>query len=468
MPANHRIPNPRKVAVITFVFVLAIASFPLIQSATSVAAVSGSPVAQIGYPNFADIVANVQPTVVNISTNPPRSRFGGLRQSPSDTVGSGFIIGPEGHIVTNYHVVDRAEGITVTLNDGTQLTAVLVGGDDKTDLALLKVETTKPLPHAEFGDSARIRAGDWVVAIGNPFGLGGSVTAGIVSALGRDIRTGPYDDYLQIDAPINRGNSGGPLFDLSGRVIGVNTAILSPHGGSIGIGFAIPVELARPIIDDLMEDGRVERGWLGVQIQSVTPLIAESLGLEEPAGVLVADVVPASPAAEAGITVGDVILAVDGNSVSGAKALTHAVAAFKPDTSVTMAVWRHGRQDSLIVKIGEKSSQTPLVTEASGSPTPSKPRLGVSLAPITPHLRSQFGIPAHVHGVIVVGIENASPAAEGALKEGDVIVRIGDIVVKTPGDVSRGVEVAAQSERDTVLLLVARSRGSFFVAVPFG
>ena len=370
--------------------------------------------------------------------------------------------------MTNYHVVDRAQSITVTLNDGTQLPAVLIGGDDKTDLALLKVETEKPLAHAEFGDSTRTRAGDWVVAIGNPFGLGGSVTAGIVSARGRDIRTGPYDDYLQIDAPINRGNSGGPLFDLSGRVIGVNTAIFSPHGGSVSIGFAIPAELARPIIDALMEDGRVERGWLGVQIQSVTPLIAESLGLEEPAGALVADMVPASPAAEAGITIGDVILTVDGISMAGAKALTRAVAAVKPDTSVTMAVWRHGRQDSLTVKIGEKSSQTPSVTEASGSLTPSKPRLGVSLALITPHLRSQFGIPAHVHGVMVIGVENASPAAEGALKEGDVIVRIGDLVVKTPGDVSRGVEAAARSERDAVLLLVARAGGSFFVAVPFG
>lgn len=484
--------SQRIVAVVAVVFLLAVGAIPILNSATSAAAAPDEATVR-NYPNFADIVANVQSTVVNISTGSayhssetesdnwggPLSRpwlhrfyreHGGFEEHHrprSMGVGSGFIIGPEGHIVTNYHVVNGARTITVTLNDGIKLPAVLIGGDEKTDLALLKVETATPLPHAEFGDSTETRTGDWVVAIGNPFGLGGSVTAGIVSARGRDIRSGPFDDYLQIDAPINRGNSGGPLFDLSGRVIGVNTAIFSPNGGSVGIGFAIPAELVQPIVEDLLDDGRVERGWLGVQIQSLTPAIAESLGLGTAAGALVAGVVSDSPAAEAGIVIGDVILAVDGNLVEGAKALTQAVAAVKPDTPVTMRLWRHGRQDSLTVKLGEKSRRNVMVTKVLTEATPSKPRIGVRLSAITPHLASRFGVAENSRGVIIVDVEKGSPAAERALKAGDIIIRIGDIEVETPGDVSRGVATAAQADHSAVLLLVARPGGSFFIAVPF-
>ena len=467
---------------------VAVISVPVLHSSNT-AAVASMEIQQ-SYPNFADIVVNMQPMVVNISVSvkqqmhrPPSrytpfspwlERFFEPRQGsrtrsvpePPGGVGSGFIIDDEGHIVTNFHVVNRAQTITVTLNDGSQHPAKLVGGDEKTDLALLKIETDNDLPYVQFGESESTRVGDWVVAIGNPFGLGGSVSTGIVSARSRDIRSGPYDDYLQIDAPINRGNSGGPLFDLSGQVIGVNTAIMSPNGGSVGIGFAIPSELARPIIKDLLDDGRVERAWLGVRIQTVTREIAESFGVDELTGALVSEVAEHSPADKAGIVVGDIIVAVDDQTIESGRALTQAVAAIPGDTRVVMSVWRQGREQMVAVQLAKKPLETTVAQETTSATPTLRPRLGLNIAVLTPSLRTQFGLADHLNGVVVVGVDDQSSVARKVLQEGDVIVRVGDTQVAVPGDVSAGVQAAVEAKRGSVLLLVGRHGNTFFVALP--
>ena len=472
--------------------VVVVASVAILHDTRSFAAAPAThPIPFSTLPNFADLVENVQPTVVNISAisnqtgrflsavpwqeqpfGPWFRRFfddhgSSLNRSPNQPVtgvGSGFIVDPAGFIVTNYHVVNRAERITVTLNDGQQHPAKLVGGDEKTDLALVKIDVESPLRHAEFGDSDSTRPGDWVVAIGNPFGLGGTVTAGILSARGRDIRTGPYDDYLQIDAPINQGNSGGPLFDLSGRVIGVNTAIISPNGGSFGIGFAIPTEFAQPIIEDLRDYGRIERGWLGVQIQSLTDDIAQSLGLTSTTGALVAGVAPRGPAEKAGILVGDIILSLAGVKIEDARALSRAIAKTHPQASISLELWRGGDHKTVRVDIGEKPADTSLVAE-----TPvvsSKARIGVSLSRLTSSLRDRFELADSLTGVVIVGVEADSPAERKTLRVGDVIVRVGDTEVEIPADVARGVQLAAESDPKMVLLLVERRGNAFFVALP--
>lgn len=273
-------------------------------------------------------------------------------------LGSGFIIDPDGYVVTNNHVIDGADEITVILEGGDRLEAKVVGRDAKTDLALLKIDADEPLPYVSFGDSDAARVGDWVVAVGNPFGLGGSVTAGIISARGRDIHAGPFDDFLQVDAPINRGNSGGPLFSTSGEVIGINTAIYSPNGGNVGIGFATPSSLARTVIAQLREKGSVERGWLGVTIQSVTDDIADSLGLDEAEGALVSKVLPDSPAASAGLQQGDVILALNGQRITRFKTLPRLVAEAKTGKPATVTVWRDGREKDVTVTIGRMPEDT--------------------------------------------------------------------------------------------------------------
>ncbi len=269
-------------------------------------------------------------------------------------LGSGSIIDPSGYIVTNYHVVQDADEITVILQDDTNLTATVVGKDKKTDLALLKVETKKPLPSVAWGDSEKARVGDWIVAIGDPYGLGGTVTAGIISARARDINSGPYDEYLQTDAPINRGNSGGPMFNMDGEVVGVNTAIFSPSGGSIGIGFAIPSSLAKNIVDQLREHGHIRRGWLGVRIQMVTKDIADSLGLDHAKGALVSSVTPDGPAAKAGVQAGDVIISFDGKEVPEMRRLPLMVAETEVDKAVNMTVFRKGKEIALKVKQGRR------------------------------------------------------------------------------------------------------------------
>lgn len=360
--------------------------------------------------SFADLVQRVKPAVVNIATTekvdgrsemapdmpgmpfPPDSPMGEFfrrffgpgatmgqsRPREVHALGSGFIIDPDGYVVTNNHVIDGADEITVILEGGDRLEAKVVGRDAKTDLALLKIDADEPLPYVSFGDSDAARVGDWVVAVGNPFGLGGSVTAGIISARGRDIHAGPFDDFLQVDAPINRGNSGGPLFSTSGEVIGINTAIYSPNGGNVGIGFATPSSLARTVIAQLREKGSVERGWLGVTIQSVTDDIADSLGLDEAEGALVSKVLPDSPAASAGLQQGDVILALNGQRITRFKTLPRLVAEAKTGKPATVTVWRDGREKDVTVTIGRMPEDTASLmgSDRDGSSDHAAGRLG--------------------------------------------------------------------------------------------
>jgi len=454
-----------------------------------IARISGAPA------SFADVIEAVLPAVVNISVsglarpqaNPTspgannfedflrrffeRQNYPGSREAPPrqgvqrvQGMGSGFIIAPEGYIVTNHHVIHAASEITVTLGDGTRLEAELVGSDPKTDLAVLKVEFEEPLPYASFGKSDDTRVGDWVIAIGNPFGLGGSATTGIVSARGRDIRSGPFDDFLQIDAPINRGNSGGPLFDLNGRVIGINTAIFSPNGGNVGIGFAIPSKLAESVVEELRTTGRVERGWLGVTIQPVDEEIAEGLGFDGEAGALVASVVPGSPAERAGLRPGDVIIGFAGTEVTSPKALTRQAAMVKPGTETEIEVWRDGEHATFDVAMG-RSPSDPVAARADTHEK--KARLGISLAELTPEGRERFRIGDAVKGALIVKVDPAGPAAAKGLRPGDVIVGIGRKAVDDVNAAMRAIEAAIEDGRANIVLRVARGGDSTFVAVPF-
>ncbi|MEM9681656.1 MAG: DegQ family serine endoprotease [Pseudomonadota bacterium] len=444
-----------------------------------------------GTDNFADLTQNLLPAVVNISTTqkvsgraedmpqfdfPPGSPFRDFfeqfqrkrREAPQrrgTSLGSGFIIDKTGYIVTNNHVIEGADQISVVMHDERKFEATLVGRDPKTDLALLKVQTTEDLPAVPFGDSDGIRVGDWVLAIGNPLGLGGSVTAGIVSARGRDIRSGPYDDYIQTDAPINRGNSGGPLFNVKGEVIGINTAILSPSGGSIGIGFSIPSQLAVGVIEQLRKYGATKRGWLGVQIQAVTEEIAESLGLKSSKGALVAGVVKESPAESAGFKTGDVILTFDGREVPESRRLPRMVAETDVGKEVGVEVWRNGKREQLSVQLGEleKVDQAALTTPEDSSPKEKGGQefseLGLSLAPLNKELASRFELEEDVSGLIVVDVDADSNASEKGLQPGDIIVEINQEKVLTLEDVQEQVEKAESAGRRSVLLLVKFRQG---------
>lgn len=449
--------------------------------------------------SFATLVAQVKPAVVNIAvTGKSHSastagipdlelpddpyfqdffeRF--FRQSPPQSeqhvptprvqgVGSGFIVTADGYIVTSNHVIEDATKIEVVLNNGERLPAVVQGRDPKTDLALLKVTPERELPYVVFGDSAATRPGDWVVAIGNPFGLGGTATSGIISARGRDIQNGPYDDYLQIDAPINRGNSGGPLFDTTGSVIGVNTAIYSPTGGNVGIGFAVPASQAKVVIEQLMANGHVERGWLGVQIQTITETLAESMRLPDINGALVADVTPDSPAARAGIRVGDVILSFDGHEVSTMKDLPKLVAKTVPGKETGLILWRQGDEMDLAVTIARTADKTADAADVAADTTGSA-RLGMSLAPLTDKLRQRYAVPSVVEGAVVVEVESGSPAAEEGIRAGDVIVQAGDQPVENPDDLVTVVRKSKIAGSDRVLLLVNRQGNQRFVSVQAG
>jgi len=393
------------------------------------------------------------------------------------SVGSGFIIDGAGHVVTNNHVVEGGQDIKVTLHDGTELPATVVGRDAKTDLALLKVASDKDLPHLAFGDSDKARVGDWVVAIGNPFGLGGTVTTGVVSARGRNINAGPYDDFIQTDAAINRGNSGGPMFNLNGEVIGINTAIFSPSGGSVGIGFAIPSNIARTVIDQLKEFGRTKRGWLGVRIQGVTPEIAESLGLPAPKGALVASVTPNGPAAKAGIQAGDVVTKFDGKEINEMRRLPRVVAETAIEKAVPVEVWRKGKSQTVQVKVGEleaaeESGLLANVPEEQTAPKAPAPKateaLGLKLTGITPELRQQFELKAEQRGVLVTEVASGSPASEKGVRAGDVIVEVGQEEVKSPADVTAKVQKAREQGKKSILLLVERQGDLRFVALPLG
>ena len=450
-------------------------------------------------PSFADVVERASPAVVNISVTKvmgpmptmewreawPR----GMPQSPLDEffgrffegpgipgvprraagAGSGFIVDPEGYIVTNHHVVSDAEEIVVTLADGRQLEARVVGDDPQMDLALLEVDAGEPLPYVRFGDSDAVRVGDWVLAIGNPFGLGGSATAGIVSARGRDIRSGPYDDYLQIDAPINRGNSGGPVFNAAGEVIGVSTAIVSPNGGSVGIGFAIPSNHVKTVVEQLKETGSVERGWLGVSLQELDPTLAKSLGVDTTKGALVSEVVAGSPAEEAGFEPGDVVTRFDGEEIDSVRDLTFTVARHRPGETVTVEVIRDGRRRELEVKLGDRASATAMPSSGSKAPLRSGARagdaaLGLRLAPLTDRDRTRLGLPRDVDGVLIVDVRPGSAAAREGLRSGDVIVSVNRQRVDSVDDVTAALDAARRAD-GRALLLVRRGAGQHFVAL---
>ena len=389
------------------------------------------------------------------------------------SLGSGFVISAkDGLIVTNHHVIEGADEIVINFHDGSKLKVEkVVGRDTKTDLALLKVTPKKPLTEVRFGASEAMRVGDWVMAIGNPFGLGGSVSVGIISAKQRDINSGPYDDYLQTDAAINKGNSGGPLFNMDGEVIGVNTAIISPSGGSIGIGFAVPSDTASSVVEQLREFGETKRGWLGVKIQSVTDEIAESLAVKENSGALVSSVTPEGPAAKAGIEAGDVILRLDSRDVSSMRSLPRLVSRVPVGKTIDVEVMRKGERRTVKVVVGrleeaekEKSDKPAGADQPSGGAT----LLGMTLAPLDDATRQQYGIDAKVtKGVVVTDAPAASPAGRKGIKPGDVIVEAAQDPVSTVADVTKGIEKVRKAGRRAVLLRIEDPKGQMrFVAVP--
>ncbi|WP_291684160.1 Do family serine endopeptidase [Bradyrhizobium sp.] len=392
--------------------------------------------------------------------------FGGLDGMPRQHQvitgeGSGFFISPDGYAVTNNHVVDHAKSVQVTTDDGTIHTAKVVGTDQKTDLALIKVDGKKDFSYVKFADQPS-RIGDWVVAVGNPFGLGGTVTAGIVSASGRDIGAGPYDDYIQIDAPINKGNSGGPAFDMNGNVIGVNTAIFSPSGGSVGIGFDIPAATAKLVVAQLKDKGYIKRGWLGVQVQPVTADIANSLGLKQARGAIVDNPQAGSPAAKAGIEAGDVITSVNGTDVKDSRDLARTISVMAPGTSVKLDVLHKSQSRTVTLTLGElpNDRQANAGGDQSSKATPGTPRLGLSLAPAG----EVDG--AGDKGVVVTSVDPDGPAAEHGVKTGDVILNVGGKSVANVSDVRSALSDARSSGKQSVLLQVKSADATRFVAVP--
>jgi len=462
--------------------------------------------------SFADLAANVSDAVVNISASQaaPERRAGNApgtppgaprgtpfddlfeeffkrrqqgpdsdsgRQQPqqrrSNSLGSGFVIDAAGIVITNNHVIADASEITVIFNDGQRLKAEVVGRDAKVDIAVLRVKPEKPLKAVKFGDSGKIRVGDWVMAVGNPFGLGGTVTVGILSARNRNINSGPYDDYLQTDASINKGNSGGPLFSMSGEVVGVNTAILSPSGGSVGIGFASPASIVKPIVDQLLQFGETRRGWLGVRIQQVDDQIAESLGLGRARGALVAGIDDKGPAKPAGLQSGDVIVRFDGQDVKSSTDLPRIVAATPVGKEVDVAIMRGGKERSLKVTLGRLEDGERLAAASQGGGDVKPPRsatlkaLGMEFSSLNAEARKQFNLKDGVKGVVVINIEASSPAAEKRVQAGDVIVEINQQPVNEPGDVVARMKQAKDQGRKSALFLIANAAGeSRFVALP--
>ena len=520
MPALPSRSPARTVRLATFAAGVALSlAFSPIAGVAPAYAQSNSPLAA-ALPSFAPLVKKVMPAVVNVSAtlkpgsaategmdnsdqdqdqdqdqSPDAGPNRGFPQSPFDemlrrffeqqgrpmprqgqehsvALGSGFIIDPSGYIVTNNHVVQNADKVTVIFQDNSEHPAKIIGRDTKTDLALLKIDAPKPLPYVEWGDSDKSRIGDWVLAIGNPFGLGGTVTAGIVSARQRDINAGPYDDFLQTDAAINRGNSGGPMFDVDGKVIGINTAIFSPSGGSIGIGFALPSSLAKGVIDQLRQYGHPRRGWLGVRIQSVTPELAEGLKMAKPMGALIAAVTDGGPADKAGIRQGDVVIKFNGQNIDEMRHLPRIVAETNFDTSVPVVVLRQGKEMTFQVKVGELD-ETAENKAAESAPQPSKPKapdasktiLGLSLAEMSEQLRQRYNIADEAAGVVVLNVDSKSNAAGKGLKAGDVIVEVDQNSVTTPADVEKRVAVAKSNGYKVVTFLIYRQGDFQWVAV---
>lgn len=449
--------------------------------------------------SFADLAERLSPAVVNISTTqkttvpedfpempqfPEGSPFkdffedfmdrrgGGIPMQPASSLGSGFVIDAvNGYIVTNNHVVRNAENVQVTFPNELTVEAEIIGTDEKTDIAVLKIKVTDlEIASVEFGDSDAIRVGDWTMAIGNPFGLGGTVTTGILSARARDIDTGPYDDYLQTDASINRGNSGGPLFNMNGEVIGINTAIFSPTGGSVGIGFAIPSALAKPVINQIIKYGRTRRGWLGVRIQTVTDEIAESLGLGAPRGALVASVNDKGPAKAAGLEPGDIILSINGQNIKEMKNLPRIVAEHDINATVPVTYWRDEKEHTVEVTIGEleKAEEEGLIQLAESTSEDKGKEIesvGLTVMELNDAVRKEFQIDTTVEGVFISDVTPNSEADRKGLNKGAVIVEINQQQIATPEEVSDIIKKAIDNHRKSVLLLVSENGNSRFVAL---
>lgn len=453
--------------------------------------------------SFADLVEKLSPAVVNVSTTqkvkgaegvPFMFPFEGMPQGQMDqfkdfferfgapqgegegmerevqSLGSGFVVDPAGYIVTNNHVIEEADEITVRFQDETKYVAKVVGRDSKTDLALLKIEAKGKLPYVTFGDSESVRVGDWVIAIGNPYGLGGSVTTGIISARSRHINAGPFDDFLQTDAAINRGNSGGPMFDIHGKVIGVNTAIFSPTGGNVGIGFAIPATLAKPVIDQLKQYGRTHRGWLGVKIQHVTDEVADSVGLKKEYGALVLEVTPDSPAAKAGIEPGDVILSFNGQEIKEMRELPRIVAETKIGTSAEVVVWRAEQKKEFGVTLGELDEKEEEEAAAPATDSDAAPKgeklLGMTLAAVDDATRKQFTLAKKQEGVVVLEVVQSSAAAARGIARGDVIIGVGQEDIVAVEDLKKAIEQAKSDGKKFALLRVQRGKTATFVTLP--
>ena len=450
--------------------------------------------------SFADLAEQISPAVVNITTSAlvaapatggpivpegspfeeffrefqDRNRPGPDEPRRSEALGSGFVISADGYIVTNNHVIEGADQISIEFFSGERLDAKLVGTDTKTDIALLKVESTEPLPFVTFGDSDAMRVGDWVVAMGNPLGQGFSVSAGIVSARGRELQ-GTYDDFIQTDAAINKGNSGGPLFNMAGEVIGVNTAIISPTGGSIGIGFAVPSDTATSVVEQLRQFGETRRGWLGVKIQSVNEETAEALGIKENTGALVASISPASPAAVAGLQTGDVVMKFDGKDVTTMRGLPRLVAQAPIGKTVDVELLRKNERLTKQVVIGRlaEDSDKPEAAEAKDEKREVAPTgdvrqiIGLKLTPLTEDLRKKHGFDRKAKGVLIVEIDPQSAAAKKNVRAGDLIVEAAQEPVASVADVQKAVDKVRKAGRKAILLRVEDAKGDLrFVAVP--
>lgn len=390
----------------------------------------------------------------------------------AEALGSGFIVGADGTIVTNNHVIDGATSIKVTLDDGTELPARLVGRDAKNDLAVLKVKAGKPLPTVKWGDSDRLMPGDQVLAFGNPFGIGTTVTSGIVSARGRDLNSGPFDDFIQIDAPINHGNSGGPLVDVAGNVVGINTAIYSPNGGSVGVGFAIPSDQAEKVVAKLMKGGSIQYGYLGVQIQPVTPDVASAVGLDHPSGALVSEVTEGSPAARAGIETGDIITSFASHEIKDPKDLSRAVADVSPGAREALDVWRKGKTMEISVDVGRNGDDVKTASAGSDDGAPSAqglraPAIGLGLMDITPDVRQAMNLPLNQRGALVERVSPDKAASASGIQPGDIIVAVNQAPVRSARQANQAIAQAGRSGKKSVLLLVERGDAQIFVAVPF-
>jgi serine protease Do len=498
MPVKSRILSARRVLLLAGVAGL---SASLVAGANLMPSRTGSTLTGIAYAQdaqrpvgFADIVEKVKPAVISVRVKvdtgarmmglegnpafPPNSemerffrRFGtpdSEQRAPRNRLvtgqGSGFFISADGYAVTNNHVVDKADAVEVTTDDGKSYTAKVIGTDPRTDVALIKVEGRSDFPYVKFAEHAP-RIGDWVIAVGNPFGLGGTVTAGIVSARGRDIGAGPYDDFIQIDAPVNKGNSGGPTFDVDGNVIGVNTAIFSPSGGSVGIAFAIPASSVQSVVGQLKDKGAVTRGWVGVQIQPVTPEIADSIGLKRAEGALVAEPQPNGPAAKAGIVAGDVITAVNGTPVKDARDLARQIGSIAPGTTVRLTVWRKGEEKTFSMALGELPNERDARVTSSDSATPhgsDVPRLGLSLAPAGQVAGSGS------EGVVVTKVDPDGAGSEHGFQTGDIILEVGGKKVSSPADVRTALNEAQREGKRSVLMRVKSGETTKFVALRLG